>query len=539
MKIELPPDTKARMFGVVYTPIDIAKSISKLTLSKCTNKPLKILEPSVGDGYFVDALHGFLTSEFNITAIDIDSDVIRGLSTRYDVSYQKKINLLNQDFIEYAISTKDEKFDLIIGNPPFIKKHNYSSNFKNTLDKLSEKTGCQCKDLKNSWAAFVVASEPLLAEDGVLSFIVPYELMTVSYGQAIQKSIFPKFERVDVYIPDQKAFKEIDQDAIIFVAQKTTKEETGIFIQRVECLSNLSSISTYKVNYLTSKNISLDLKAFLLDKETTNLLHRIREKCTRVIDFCESSPGIVTGANDYFILTKEQVEHNKLLSYAKKILKKGSFLPKSPIFTLKDFERLELKEPCFLIDFNKIPHDELSDSALDYIKKGEDKEISLGFKCRNRKNWYEVPVLKETEGFFFKRSHTFPKLCINEAGVLVTDTAYQIKLKENVSISALCYSFYNSLTLLFSEIDGRFYGGGVLELTPSEFKSLPLVYKEPSKEEFQRFIDIYHQEGDIAENLQDFGDDWLRTALELTSEQMLVIKSALKVVRQHRLRHGQ
>jgi adenine-specific DNA-methyltransferase len=125
MQIEMPADAKHRMLGVVYTPIDIAKSIAKLSLSKCTNKVLNILEPSVGDGYFLVALQGYLTSEYNITGIDIDSDVIRGLGDRYDPPYQKKINLLNQDFIEYAISSKDEKFDLIIGNPPFIKKHNY------------------------------------------------------------------------------------------------------------------------------------------------------------------------------------------------------------------------------------------------------------------------------------------------------------------------------------------------------------------------------------------------------------------------------
>lgn len=28
-----------------------------------------------------------------------------------------------------------------------------------------------------------------------------------------------------------------------------------------------------------------------------------------------------------------------------------------------------------------------------------------------------------------------------------------------------------------AEIQGRYYGGGVLEITPSEFKSLPLPYK--------------------------------------------------------------
>ena len=62
----------------------------------------------------------------------------------------------------------------------------------------------------------------------------------------------------------------------------------------------------------------------------------------------------------------------------------------------------------------------------------------------------------------------------------MTDTAYHIRMQDKWNVKDLCFSFYNSLTLLFAEIEGRFYGGGVLELTPEEFRGLPLAMLKPS-----------------------------------------------------------
>lgn len=527
---------KARLLGVVYTPPEIALSVSRHVIDKCRVATPKVLEPSVGDGNFLEALKFVLPTNTQVIAIDIDQSVISNLKAR-SLGGENNLTFLNSDFIHYAALSNSEKFDVIIGNPPFIKKNNYSKEFKTHLDSLSKLSDYPLKDLKNAWAAFVVASELLLSEKGILSFIVPYELMTVSYGQTLQSQLFSKFERVDVYIPDQKAFKEIEQDAIVFVAQKRTTEKLGVYIHRVRCLSDLTSISTQKVDFLSSKNLSLDLKAFLFGAETIELLHRLRAQCKKINDYCDSAPGIVTGANDFFILTKDEVQQKGLSSYAKRILKKGSFLPKSPLFTFDDFKSIEAQEePCYLIDFKNT---ELSEAAIKYIRDGEHAGVQLGYKCKNRNKWYEVPILEPSDVLFFKRSHSFPRLCINEANVLVTDTAYQVKLKENVSRKALCFSFYNTLTLLFSEIDGRFYGGGVLELTPSEFKSLPLVYKEPSESEFQAFVTNHNKQGHYVDNIQSYGDGWLAKELNLTQSELALLQGALKVVRQHRMRHGQ
>jgi hypothetical protein len=70
-----------------------------------------------------------------------------------------------------------------------------------------------------------------------------------------------------------------------------------------------------------------------------------------------------------------------------------------------------------------------------------------------------------------KRAHHYPRLVLNKAKTFTTDTAYRVQPKETTAVS-LVYSFLNSVTCLCAELEGRHYGGGVLELVPSEIEKV-------------------------------------------------------------------
>lgn len=55
--------------------------------------------------------------------------------------------------------------------------------------------------------------------------------------------------------------------------------------------------------------------------------------------------------------------------------------------------------------------------------------------------------------------------------------------------------------MTFSEILGRSFAGGLLELTPKEFKSTPLPYIEIDNEEFEQFKGSFKKKSDISEIL--------------------------------------
>src|SRR5690606_22188315 len=93
------------------------------------------------------------------------------------------------------------------------------------------------------------------------------------------------------------------------------------------------------------------------------------------------------------------------------------------------------------------------------------------YKCRVGSPWYTVPSVYSTEIGMLKRSHNTPRLILNQIGAYTTDTAYRIRV-QNVEAAKLVGCFINPLTALSAELEGRHYGGGVLELIPSEIERL-------------------------------------------------------------------
>ncbi|HVI99456.1 MAG TPA: hypothetical protein VM657_10355 [Sphingomonas sp.] len=69
----------------------------------------------------------------------------------------------------------------------------------------------------------------------------------------------------------------------------------------------------------------------------------------------------------------------------------------------------------------------------------------------------------------------------------------------------LCFSLGTTLTTLFAEIDSCFYGDGVLELSPTEFRRFPIVYHEPINEAWQAFLNAHEAAAGRVEVILDLG----------------------------------
>jgi hypothetical protein len=76
-----------------------------------------------------------------------------------------------------------------------------------------------------------------------------------------------------------------------------------------------------------------------------------------------------------------------------------------------------------------------------------------------------------------KRSHLYPRLLLNRASAFTTDTIYRGNVVPGSAVGAsdLVAAFHSSLTLLLVELEGRSFGGGVLELVPSEIARLSVI----------------------------------------------------------------
>ena len=122
----------------------------------------------------------------------------------------------------------------------------------------------------------------------------------------------------------------------------------------------------------------------------------------------------------------------------------------------------------------------------------------------------------------------------NPANVLVTDSAYKIEIKEGFNIQNFIFCFYNSLTLVFAELEGRYYGGGVLELTPNEFRILPIPYVQCNN--FELYEKEFENKKSIEEVLAKYNLKILNSCLGLNLDEINRIESIRKklVNKRHR-----
>ena len=167
-----------------------------------------------------------------------------------------------------------------------------------------------------------------------------------------------------------------------------------------------------------------------------------------------------------------------------------------------------------------------------YIALGEDENLHTRYKCRIRKPWYTVPSVYATEVGMLKRSHDTPRLILNTVGAYTTDTAYRIRPLRGTA-RGLVYSFFNSLTALSAELEGRHYGGGVLELVPSEIEKLLLPASEDFVPDVER-LDRMVRDNTVAETLEVQSETVL-VALSKSEQMDLLAAWATLRDRRHRL----
>lgn len=61
---------------------------------------------------------------------------------------------------------------------------------------------------------------------------------------------------------------------------------------------------------------------------------------------------------------------------------------------------------------------------------------------------------------------------MNKINAVSTDTMHRINFYEGVDKNKILLSYYNSITFAFVELNGRSYGGGVLEVLPKEVSNI-------------------------------------------------------------------
>lgn len=455
--------------GSFYTPQKLVRYMIKYVQKRI--KMEHILEPSIGDGRFLEALSKKST---NIMAVEIDRNKV-SLASKI---WKNNITYHCGDFIEFSLH-HNKKYNLIIGNPPYICKKNLNEIQRKKASEILEFFSLPESLFQNLWVAFILGSIKLLDTNGAIFFVLPFEFLQVQYAEKLRIFLEKKFNTIEITTFKEQIFDDIEQDICLVFLSNENHEKPYIKYTTIENLEHSEIVfeSIIKRNKPLKKWSNC-----ILDDDETEFLNKLSEKYIRINDIGDISPGIVTGANAFFICNHEEMASLKMKGINTKIISKSSDLSNKFIFTSDDFnilaKKIKKNKKMYLINLNSINENNFTDALLQYIKAGEDNKINERYKCSIRTRWYDVPIIKNGSVCFFKRYDRYPRIIINDADVYTTDIAYNIRFNSQFDPRSFAFCFYNSLTMALCEYNGRFYGGGVGELVPSEFKELTIPYKK-------------------------------------------------------------
>jgi adenine-specific DNA methylase len=242
--------------------------------------------------------------------------------------------------------------------------------------------------------------------------------------------------------------------------------------------------------------------------------------------------GVVTGRNEFFVLSMEDVDRARVGSFVIPLVGRSSQL-RGALFTKEEWGVLAGRGGrVFLFYVNGIERNELPKEIMSYIGLGEKLGYPKGYKCSVRSPWYAVPSVWAPDCFMFRQIYDFPRLVLNKADVVSTDTIHRVRC--NGSAELLVANTYTSLTAASAEIEGRSYGGGVLELEPTEAERLlvPRVLRKglPLTE-----IDRLVREGRLTSALRENDKLILVRELGLSTGECEVLRRIWRKMRNRRM----
>lgn len=522
-----------KLRGGYYTPPSLARYLVNWAIrsgQEC------ILEPSCGDGNFIVAALEHLQENQDrwdirpstLVAVEAQRDELAKAASRAKESSNSttKTEWVLGDFFDAFESLHTQKFDVILGNPPFIRFQHFDEESRKKAFHLLKHFGYKPTKLANVWAAFVQLSIELLAPNGRLAMVIPAEIMQVQYASELRSRLVRSFEHITIVGFKKLVFPVIQQEVILLLAEG---KRENIFLKMPDLQPRLFSNGNGSNIPAFTKKMVVDPQQAASDIHTiefedgeelissgdiANLTAHIPAKHSRpgmkwtslfleealfeALDEAEKMPGlkrlgeladvavgVVTGRNKFFVLAKETVEQVAAAKFTLPIVGKTSALT-SISFTPHDFDLYVGKYPAYLLDLTGTDESQFPSTLNDYIESGEKEDIHLGYKCRVRNRWYDVPSIYVPDAFLFRQIHKYPLLVVNEAKAVSTDTIHRVRFNENVDARLVAAASFNSLTLAWAEVCGRSYGGGVLELEPSEARELPIPYSEALSLDFEK-----------------------------------------------------
>ncbi|PYD61374.1 Eco57I restriction-modification methylase domain-containing protein [Gluconacetobacter entanii] len=483
-----------KLRGGYYTSSKVAEWLCHWAIQSADDA---LLEPSCGDGAFLEAaarrLRALGAAPAKIARLLTGVEIIPAETSSATERLRPMLGKLaekivqNSDFFAWWQEADQPAFDAIIGNPPFIRYQSFPEPHRTIAMSIMGEQGLTPNRLTNIWVPFVVAATASLKPGGRLALVLPAEILQVTYAAQLRSYLTDHFTRIDVIACNELFFENAEQEVVLLLADgalasASEGNDCRVALTAADTVADITgskpALLLKRAEVKTIRHDSEKWLKYFLDNRQITFMRALKEAAITAPMSTHASinVGVVTGKNEFFVLSADQVAALGLEGFTTPLVSRSAHLKGSQIGKADWRSLAAAGDRVHLLNIGPRQADKLTAKLRRYIEEGERKEFHTGYKCSIREPWYLVPSVWVPDGFAFRQIYDFPRMVLNTSGATSTDTIHRMRSK-GAKPERVIANTYTWLTASSAEIEGRSYGGGVLELEPTEAERLMMPAK--------------------------------------------------------------
>lgn len=523
-----------RLLGAYYTPDDVAALLVRWAIVERSGR---VLDPSFGGCAFMQAAASHLKRRSctspgrQVFGVDVDESCVRYVRDSPDLF---EANVAFRDFLATRASDLDgAPFHAIVGNPPYVRHHWLKDERRAAARRITQDSGQVLPETASLWAYFVLHALAFLEPGGRLAMLVPEAILQADYAVAVRAALQQTFRRVRLIHLRERLFEGTDEPVVV-IAAEGSGTPGSLDVLSVDTADELRAVLQGKApsqggtTLPNGRRVPSDALHALTTIQSSPSLVKFGEFATPHI-------GIVTGANGHFIRSARALEEIGVPARARfPIISRTKWL-NGLEFTERDHTAVaEAGARAFLV--RPTPALEAAPGVQRWIDEGVESGVDSHHKCAERQPWYRVDMLRRPDAFVTSTRQGPPLLVLNRGAFRCTNALYTATWNAGCQVQpeVLAVGFMTTFVALWSELNGRRYGGGVLKLDLTTLRKLPVPIVPAALDAFSG-VDEALRGGDetAARELSD--EVVLRHGLGVTRANIALMRSALKELTWQRL----
>lgn len=259
--------------GATYTPSILANFVACKIIEIFgefpADRPLRVLDPAVGDGELLVSLLQQLSGrpglDIKVYGFETNQEALNTAAARLRRSFPAvEVDFKSESFLEFVLKHFEtdsnrslfdpplETYDLIIANPPYVRTQIIGANQAQFLAKKFNLSG-----RVDLYYAFILGMSQMLKPEGVAGIIVSNRFMTTKSGASIRQALFERFNIRHAWdLGDTKLFDTAVLPAVLLAEGKNGHElETPAFTSIYQTSEPANATAADPINALAREGV--------------------------------------------------------------------------------------------------------------------------------------------------------------------------------------------------------------------------------------------------------------------------------------------